>query len=152
MIALIAAMTTDRVIGHQNTLPWHIPEDLKHFKETTRGKTVVMGRKTYESLGKPLPNRHNIVISTTLNADVDVCTSVDAAIAKAQTYDEDIFIIGGATIYEQTLDLVDKMYISYVKGEYEGDSYFPEFDEANWEIEEKKEYDKFDLVVYRRKT
>lgn len=149
-------MTKDRVIGKDKTLPWHIPEDLDNFKRLTSGNTVVMGRKTYESIPKkfcPLPNRHNIVVSKTISAEdgIDVCRSIEEAIAKARSYGKEIFIIGGSVIYQQVLSFADKMYISYVKWEYEGDSYFPKFNKEEWEIEEQQNFQEFKLVVYKRK-
>ena len=153
MIAIIAAMTKQRVIGKDNQLPWHISEDLQNFKRLTVGNTVIMGRKTFASIGKPLPHRKNIVISGSLKAiaGVEVCASVQAGIEKAKSYGKDIFIIGGARIYEQTIPLADRMYISYVKKEYEGDTFFPKFDEREWVIERREDQAEFELVVYQRK-
>jgi dihydrofolate reductase len=153
MINIIVAMDKNRVIGKDNKLPWHISDDLKNFKKLTTGNTVIMGRRTFESIGKPLPNRYNIVISTSLSPTngVDICKSFDEAIMKAKSYGKDIFIIGGATVYEQGIQYADKMYISYVKKEYEGDAFFPEFDEKEWHAESKQEFPEFELVTYVRK-
>ncbi len=158
MVSIIAAFTKNRVVGKDGALPWHLPEDMKLFKELTSGKTVIMGRKTYDSLPakfKPLPNRHNIVVSRSLEstsiAGVDVCPSVEAALEKAKSYGKEIFIIGGASIYQQALPYAAKMYLSQVKKEYEGDTYFPEFDVREWEIIETREFADFILKVYRRK-
>lgn len=152
-IIIIAAMTRDRVIGKQGKLPWHLPEDMKIFKTLTTGNTVIMGRKTFESLGEPLPNRNNLVVSTTMDnrLDLDVCGTLQHAILKAKTYGKDIFIIGGAGVYEQALPLADKMYLSLVKESYEGDVYFPEFDEKKWEIERREDHPDFQLIVYERR-
>ena len=152
-INIIVAMARNRVIGKNNQLPWHISDELKNFKKFTTGNTIVMGRKTFESIGRPLPNRNNIVISTSLSPQtgIDVCKSVEEGIMRAKSYGKDIFIIGGAQVYEQTISLADKMFISYVKKEVEGDVFFPEFDESEWSIESKQDFPEFELVVYVRK-
>ena len=153
MIAIIVAMDKNRVIGKNNQLPWHISDDLKNFKKLTSGNTVIMGRKTFESIGKALPNRNNVVISTSMQPvqGIDVCKSFEEGIMKAKSYGKDIFIIGGATVYEQAISFAERMYVSYVKGEYAGDAFFPEFDENEWHIEKKEEFPEFELVVYVRK-
>ena len=153
MIAIIAAFPENRVIGKGNSLPWKIKGDLKHFKEQTTGKTLIMGRKTFESIGRPLPKRNNIVITSkdVENTGVDVCRSVDEAIEKGRGYDKDIFVIGGASIYEQFLPKADKLYISHIKEDYEGDVYFPDYDESRWEEEYREDKGEFEFVIYRRK-
>lgn len=153
MIAIIAALTPSRVIGQDNTLLWNIPEDMKNLKKLTTGNVLVMGRKTYESIGRPLPNRVNIVVSKTLKEveGVITCPTLNEALEKAKTYGKDIFIFGGATIYAQCLSLVDTMFLSHVKKEYEGDAFFPEFDEEEWNVVETQEYDAFTYKVYKRK-
>lgn len=156
MISIIAAMTKERVIGKNNSLPWNIPEDLQNFRKLTSGKTVIMGRKTFESIPKkfrPLPNRRNIVISMNMQPQqgIDVCNSVHEAIEKAKSYEEEAFIIGGSSIYEQTLPFAERMYLSLVKHNYEGDSYFPNFNKEEWSIESKKKFQDFELVTYVRK-
>ncbi len=150
MINIIVAMTKDRVIGKRNALPWYIPDDLKNFKKLTSGNTIMMGRKTFESIGKPLPNRNNIVISSSMQPvqGVDVCKDVNEALEKAKSYGKEIFVIGGAQIFEQTMDLVDKMYISHVKKDYEGDVRFPEVDLDGWNIESRQDFPDFVLVIY----
>jgi dihydrofolate reductase len=152
-IIIIAAVAKNRVIGKDNKLPWHISEDLKNFKRLTTGNTVLMGRKTFQSIGKPLPNRHNIVISRSMPATsgVDVCRSVEEGLQKARSYGRDVFIIGGANLYQEMLPYADMMYISYVKGDYEGDVYFPEFNEEDWAVEGKEDHSEFELIVYVRK-
>ncbi len=153
MINIIVAMAKNRVIGKNNKVPWNIPDELLHFKKLTTGNTVIMGRKTFESIGKPLLHRNNIVISTSLppTKGIDVCASIDEGIMKAKMYGKDIFIIGGAQIYEQTISLAGKMFISYVKKEYDGDAFFPEFDENDWHIEKKEDHSEYEMVVYARK-
>jgi len=151
MLSLIVGMTRNRVIGKNNSLPWHIPEDLKNFKEVTLNKTVVMGRKTFDSIvsmiGKPLPNRKNIVLSRSMQPQegVEVCS-----IQQILDLKEDAFIIGGASIYKQFLPYVDRMYISWIKKDYEGDSLFPEFSLDNFKVIEKKDFEEFEFVIYER--
>ena len=149
-------MTQERVIGKDNTLPWHIPEELKSFKELTSEQVVIMGRKTYDSLPpkfRPLPNRVNIVISRSMQPQegIDVCHSIQESIDKAKSYNKDIFIIGGSTIYKEFLPIADTMFISYIKGNFEGDTYFPEFNKEEWDIAETVEFDQFTRIKYVRK-
>ena len=147
MISIIAAMDKNRVIGEDNKIPWTIPNEMKTFKDLTSGNTIIMGRKTFESIGKPLPNRNNIVLSTTM-APVDgvtVCRSMN------DLPKDHLFVIGGSQIYKQTIPLANKMYISYVKKEYKGDAFFPKFDETKWQIESREDHPEFELVVYVRK-
>ncbi|MSS71639.1 MAG: dihydrofolate reductase [Candidatus Latescibacteria bacterium] len=151
-VILIAAMTRDRVIGKDNRMPWHIPEEFKHFRRLTTGHTLVMGRKTFESVGR-LPKRNTIVVSRSLPVEtkgVDVCRTLDEAIEKARSYGKDILIAGGAEIYRQALPLADKLDLSYVKKDYDGDTYFPEFDEREWEVVREEDHPDFVFVEYRR--
>jgi dihydrofolate reductase len=151
------AVSENLVIGKNNDLPWHLPEDLKHFKEITLGKTVVMGRKTYESifarLKKPLPGRKNVVITRQQNykvpEDVLVFGSLEDVFKNLST--EDLYIIGGAEIYKQALPFAQKLYITQVKGEYEGDAFFPKVDFSEWEKIEEDLHEKFSFLVYKRK-
>ena len=117
MIIIIAAMTKSRVICKNNNLIWRIPEDLKNFKRITEWISIIMGRKTYDSIGRPLTNRNNIVISRAMPKaeGVDICPRVEEAIEKAKEYGKDIFIIGGASVYAQTIGIADKMFLSFVK-------------------------------------
>ena len=156
MIAIIVGMTKDRVIGKDNQLPWHIPEELKSFKELTTNQIVIMGRKTYDSLPskfRPLPNRHNIVLSESMGFQegIDVCTSIEDTLQVAKSYNKDIFIIGGSTTYREFLPIADTMFISYIKGDFDGDSYFPEFDLTEWSIENTRKFERFTLVKLIRK-
>jgi dihydrofolate reductase len=153
MIAIIVGFPKNRVIGKGPNLPWHIPEDLKHFKEQTMGKTVIMGLVTFRSIGKPLPNRNNIVMSLEKVEipGVEVATSVDDAIEKAKKHNTDIFIMGGATIYRLFLPIADKLYISHIKKDYEGDVFFPIYDEKEWVPEYREDKGPFEFVIYRRK-
>jgi len=153
MVTIIAAMTPERIIGKGNDLPWHISDDIKLFKEKTTGNSVIMGRNTYESIGKPLPHRHNFVVSSTLpkTSGIQICKSLEEAVKEAEWYKKEVFVIGGAKLYRQAIPIADKMYISYIKKNYEGDIFFPEFDKREWKIMEKVDYAEFEWISYRRK-
>ncbi len=152
---IIAAVAQNNVIGSKNDLPWYLPEDLKHFKEITTGHTVIMGRKTYESiiarLGKPLPNRKTIVI--TRNQDYQIPSDVqryDSLEKALQSVTEDVFIIGGASIFKQALPLVDKLIITHVHKDYPGDTYFPIIDTATWRETERENHEGYSFVTYSK--
>lgn len=136
-IALIAAMAANRVIGSGNKMPWHLPADLKHFKRLTVGKPIVMGRKTFESIGsKPLPGRVNIVISSKPSyqpAGVVMAADLSLAlnIAAGHAVDE-IMVIGGASVYEQALPLADRLYLTFIQLNVKGDSFFPDLRQFKW--------------------
>jgi dihydrofolate reductase len=131
MISMIAAIGKNRALGLNNQLLWDIPEDIKHFRETTKGHPVIMGRKTFESIGRPLPNRTNIIISRNTGYQQEgciTCTSLENAITEAKKQNSnEIFIIGGAQIYEQGMKLADKLYLTIVDDEPEADAFFPEY-------------------------
>jgi dihydrofolate reductase len=134
-LALIAALGRNRVIGRDNAMPWHLPEDLKHFKATTMGAPVIMGRKTYESIGRPLPGRRNVVITRDpaklAGAAVDVVTSLDAALALAADAPR-VFVIGGGEIYAQALPIASRLVLTEIDAAPEGDARFPDFDRDAW--------------------
>lgn len=135
MVTLVVAMGLNREIGIDNQLPWHLPKDLKHFKEITSGHPIIMGRKTFESLGKPLPNRTNIVISRRTDwfqEGILIVGSIKEAIKFAKKIDEEIFIIGGGNIYAQTIELADKLEVTHVKTSLEADTFFPEIKSEIW--------------------
>jgi len=137
MISMIVAYANGRVIGKDGKMPWHLPNDLKHVKEVTTGQTIVMGRKTFESLGRPLPNRRNVVLtrSKTFSAPgVDVVHSKEEVLALG-----DVIIFGGAEIYAQFLDVVDRLYITEIDLDTEGDTHFPEWDRGPFRLVWKKE-------------
>lgn len=151
-ISMIAAVANNYAIGRDNQLPWHAPDDLRYFKSVTLEKPVIMGRKTFESLGRPLPKRHNIVITrnvdfTTPHPNVTICASLEQALSVAKekaTQDgkDEIFIIGGAQIYEQGMVHADRLYLTYVDCDVpDADSFFPRLDLAKWQIlsEEKQQ-------------
>jgi dihydrofolate reductase len=132
VISLIAAMDQARLIGRDNGLPWRLPNDLKFFKRTTLGKTVLMGRKTWESLGRPLPERDNWVLTRDAGfaaVGARVFNRLDEALAAAPA---ELVVIGGAELYRQLLPQVQRMYLTLVHGRFEGDAWFPEFDAAQW--------------------
>lgn len=143
IISMIAAMANNRVIGAGNAMPWHLPADLKHFKQTTLGKPVIMGRLTYESIGKALPSRLNIVISRDASLHLDdavTVTSAEQAIAAAQDAPE-VMVIGGGTIYEFFLPFCQRLYLTHIELEVEGDTYFPDFMAAfSWHKTSEQHY------------
>lgn len=168
-LSLIVALARNHTIGIDNKLPWYLPNDLKYFKQVTMGKTIIMGRKTYESIGKPLPGRINIVITRqadyqppNANDSVKVVASLEAARELAENLalingQHEALIIGGAEIYTQALHLVDRMYLTEVHAEVEGDAFFPEFDRNQWQAVAREDfaaeggnpYD-YSFVVYER--
>lgn len=152
MIHAIVAMTPDRVIGKRNALPWKLKGDLPRFKRLTAGHTVIMGRNTYESIGRPLPQRHNIVLDFEKRpiAGATVCGSVAEALETARSYGTDIFVIGGASVYQQMLPFVERLHISHVKHPYEGDVHFPDYDPTNWREIAREDYDDFTAITYDR--
>lgn len=128
-IAMIAAMAANRVIGRDNQMPWHLPADLKHFKAVTLGKPVLMGRKTYESIGRPLPGRRNVVISRQSapdNSQVEWVSSIEQALALVADIPE-VMIIGGAEIYRQCLPLATRLYLTQIELDVAGDAFFPDY-------------------------
>lgn len=142
MLSIIAAIGDNRELGKDNKLLWHIPEDLKRFKTLTAGHTVIMGRKTYESIGKPLPNRTNIVITkdNTFTAPGCIIThSLEEAIK--QSSDTETFIIGGASIYQQAIDRADKLYLTKVKGTFDADTYFPDYSRFSTVVSKEEKHD-----------
>lgn len=166
MISLIVAKSTNDVIGKDNDLPWHLPADLKHFKDLTTGHTVIMGRKTYESilarLGKPLPNRRNIVVSRSLEsapAGFEIYHSLDDALQSAGA-DDRAYIIGGTTLFKTALEqnLADEIQLTQIHADIDGDTFFPPLEATKWEETErghhaadaKNPYD-YDFVVLKRK-
>lgn len=148
----IAAMALNRVIGNGNQIPWHLPEDFKWFKATTTGHIIVMGRKTFESIGKPLPNRETIVLSrsTWSHPGVKTIHSLDELPALAA--DRQVFICGGAQIYEQTLPLCSELFLTLVKREVAGDAFFPKFEDQFELAEEIRDTPDFKILRYRARA
>ncbi|KQT25695.1 dihydrofolate reductase [Chryseobacterium sp. Leaf405] len=152
MTTIVVAMGEKNEIGFENQLLWHLPKDLKHFKDLTSGHPIIMGRKTYESIGKALPNRTNIVVSKKKNwfeEGILIVGSIKEAIKFAKKIDEQVFVIGGGNIYAQTIDIVDKLEVTLVKADLKADTYFAKIDLKVWEKvsetfhekDEKNEYD-----------
>ena len=164
MISLIAALSENHVIGKNNTLPWHLPDDMKYFMQTTKGHFVIMGRKNYQSLPekfRPLPNRTNIVVTRQQNFDAPGCQiahSLKEAIEMAARANEpEVFLIGGSEIYQRGLLLADRLYLTEIKSIINGDVYFPPFDRSAWQgssriphkADQRHAFD-FDFVVYEK--
>ncbi len=159
-LAIIVAMAKNRTIGIDNTLPWRIPADMQHFKRLTMGHHLIMGRKTFESIGKPLPGRTNVVVTRNRDLAIAGClvsNSLEEAIA-ACAGDDEIFIVGGADIYAQALGRVDALYVTEIQQDVIGDALFPEFDRTKW-LEASREIHRqetpvpleYHFVGYRRK-
>lgn len=141
-ITLIAAIGKNKELGKNNKLLWNLPIDMKHFRDTTRGHTVIMGRKTYESLGKALPNRRNIVITNDKNFvknDIEIVHSLLDAF-NLSSNDGEVFVIGGAQIYTQAITHAQNLNITHVDGEFDADTYFPDIDQSLWKIEHEEKH------------
>lgn len=164
IISLIAALSKNRVIGKNNDLPWHLPDDMKYFMQTTKSHHVIMGRKNYESIPekfRPLPNRTNIVVTRQQNFSAPNCVvvnSIEAALDIAfKNNEHEVFIIGGSEIYNQGLSSANKLYLTEIDADIEGDTYFPNFNISEWQelsrihhsIDERHKY-AFDFVVYEK--
>ena len=156
-ISIIAAMTKEGVIGRNNALPaWSIPGDLKRFRQLTTGKVILMGRRTFESLGKPLPNRWNVVVSATMKQDQEgflVVRSFEEGIALAMTLNPDgseIMVIGGSVLYREALAKADRLYLTVLDEVWEGDTYFPEFNMEQWKMVENEVQGSHSFCVYDR--
>lgn len=159
-LSIICAMDNNRLIGCDNALPWHMPADFAWFRKNTLGKTVVMGRKTFESIGKPLPDRRNIIITRDPNFQVngcETCASINNALDLTENESE-IMLIGGASLYQQTISQADKLYITEIHESFDGDAWFPEIDSSLWKeswreshaSDEKNPYS-FSFVIYGKK-
>lgn len=136
MISFIVAMDRNHVIGFNNQMPWHLPNDLKFFKETTTGHTIVMGRKTFESIGRVLPNRKHIVLTKSNNNfpdEVEVVQDIESIIQLSESNDEELFVIGGGNIFKQLLPYADKLYVTLINETFEGDVFFPDISMEEWE-------------------
>lgn len=133
-VSMIAAMSNNRVIGLNNKMPWHLPADLQFFKKMTLGSPIIMGRKTYDSIGRPLPGRLNIVLSKDEKLKIDGCTVVHTFMdaLDAAKGSEEVFITGGAHLYNNFLDKAKRLYLTLVDGEFEGDTYFPDYTQYQW--------------------
>jgi len=159
---MISAVAENRVIGNKNSLPWHLPADFKYFKEKTLGKTIVLGLNTFKSIGeKPLPDRKHIILNNDPNYKVPencfLAKSIDEVLEMVKN-DQEVMICGGASIYKQFLPLANRLYLTYIHQEFEGDTYFPEFDTKEWkeisrqdhQPDEKNKYD-YSFVILEKK-
>lgn len=162
MLSLIVAMDKNRVIGYKNDMPWHLPNDLRHFKEKTSGHTIIMGRKTFESIGRVLPNRKHIVLTrskTDFPDEVQVIHDTESIQQFAkENQNEELFVIGGGHLFQQIFPYADKLYVTLIEEEFEGDVYFPEIEEEVWRLvakerglkDERNPFDYF-FLEYERK-
>lgn len=162
MISFLLAMDKNRVIGKNNDLPWRLPADLAYFKKTTMGHPVVMGRKTHESIGKALPGRKNVVMTQDSGYMAEGCEivhSVDKAISLFPP-DKEVFVIGGAQLFEAFFPFADRLYVTYIDEAFKGDTFFPEIDETEWkkvsskkgDKNEKNPYDYFFIIYEKRQA
>jgi dihydrofolate reductase len=153
ILSSIAAMSRNRVIGKDNKLPWHIPEDLKFFRAKTKGHVMILGRKTFESIGKPLPNRFHIVVTRqedfkfedpTVEVVHDLPTAIELAHMLTTKYKakfgDEVFVVGGGEIYKQSMDVVDRIYLTVIEQDFEGDAKFPEFSEKDFKLTHKEDH------------
>jgi len=149
-IRIIAAVGSNGVIGRGNDMPWWVPEEYQHFLNLITNQTVILGRVTYERF-KDLPGKRNLVVSHSKNIKgVQVFPSVELALSSAMTFPETIYIAGGETIYQQTLHLSDALYLSFIKGHFTGDHYFPSFSETEWRLESREQHTEFEFRIYQR--
>jgi dihydrofolate reductase len=142
-ITLVAAIASNNVIGKENSLPWNIPEDLKRFKQMTSGHTILMGRKTFDSIGRPLPNRQNIVMTKDKNFEqegIKVINDFDEALELIKESNEDIFVIGGSKIYELFEPVANSLAITRILKDFEGDAFFPDINWELWQIEKEEKF------------
>jgi dihydrofolate reductase len=156
IVTAVVAIAENRAIGKDNELLWHLPKDLKHFKEITKGHTIIMGRKTFDSIGKPLPHRRNIVITRSKDLEIEgaeVANAVEEALALCMDENE-VFIVGGADIYKLAMPSTDRIYLTTVHESYEGDAYFPEIDYTIWKevASERHEPDEKHAVAFTFST
>lgn len=158
-ISLIVAMAKNRVIGNDNTLPWHLPADLKNFKILTMKHHIIMGRKTYESIGRPLPGRFSVVVTRSSKFEgCIIADSLEKAIEACAKDEDEIFVIGGAELYRQAINLADRIYLTEIDADISGDAYFTEFDDKLWQetgrvshAPDEKNLYPYHFVVYDRK-
>ena len=158
MVSVIVAVAENGIIGDKNTLLWHISEDLRNFKRVTSGHPVIMGRKTFDSLGRPLPNRTNVVV-TRQNLEIEGCKVVHSLEEALSLFspEEEVFVIGGAQIYAEALPLADRFYLTRVHHAYEGDTSFPKWNESEWSLMESEHFERgekyeypFTIEIYER--
>ncbi|WP_449536640.1 dihydrofolate reductase [Ferdinandcohnia sp. Marseille-Q9671] len=160
MISLLLAMDKNQLIGKDNDLPWRLPADLAYFKRVTMGHPIIMGRKTYDSIGRPLPGRENIIVTRDKTYHAEGCKvihSIEEIVTLSENTEQELFVIGGAEIFKEILPYSDRLYITEIEEEFEGDTYFPAFDKADWKViskekgikDEKNQYD-YTFLVYEK--
>ena len=159
-ISIISAMASNRTIGIRNTLPWQLPEDLKHFKALTMGHHIVMGRKTYDSIGKPLPGRDTVIVTRNADFAVPGCLAVNSleAALTVSHGEEEVFFVGGAELYRQALAIAHRIYLTEIQRVFDGDAFFPEFDKSQWNETAREKHRtegqngfEYHFVIYDRK-
>ena len=160
-LAMIAALADNHVIGFDNRMPWHLPADLKHFKAMTLGKPIIMGRKTWDSLGRPLPGRLNLVVSRQPDLQLEgaeTFTDLDSALTRAEQWAreqgvDELMLIGGAQLYAQALPQAQRLYLTRIEASPEGDAFFPDYDQAEWErVDSQAHPAEGDAPAYRFET
>ncbi|MDN4072340.1 dihydrofolate reductase [Fictibacillus terranigra] len=155
MISFVFAMDENRLIGNRNELPWYLPADLQYFKKVTMGKPIVMGRKTFDSIGKPLPGRENIILTRNESFQAEGCTIIHSVQQALERKEEEVCVIGGAEVFSLFMPYVQRMYITKINESFQGDTYFPEIDESEWKlvsetpgnVDEKNKYSHDFLVI-----
>lgn len=151
MIIIISAIGSNRVIGNGDGLPWHIPSEYNQFLSFVKDQTVIMGRRSFEIFKKDMLPERMVVVSRTLETDrASVFASLQDALEYSKAFPEDVYVCGGQSIYEESIPYADYMYLSFIKGEHQGNVYFPDVDESEWSVEKKEEHDEFVFVIYRK--
>ncbi|MBE9517206.1 MAG: dihydrofolate reductase [Bacteroidetes bacterium] len=151
MVIIISAIGSNHIIGNGDGLPWHIPSEYNQFLGYVKDQTVIMGRRSYEIFKKDMLPERMVVVSRTLLTDrASVFGSLEEALAYSKSFSEDVYICGGQSIYEESIRYADYMYLSFIKGEHQGNVYFPSFDEDEWSVEREEEHDDFVFVIYRK--
>lgn len=153
MVIIISAIGSNRIIGNGDGLPWHIPTEYQQFLDYIKDQTVLMGRRSYEIFKNDMLPKRMVVVSRTLKTDrATVFPSLPEALEHSRKFPEDIYVCGGQAIYEESLQFADYMYLSFIKGEHQGNVYFPDFEVGEWSKEKEVEHPEFVFVIYRRKT
>ena len=151
MVIIISAIGSNHIIGNGDGLPWHIPSEYDQFLGYVKDQTVIMGRRSYEIFKKDMLPKRMVVVSRTLKTDrASVFGSLEEALEYSLSFTEDVFVCGGQSIYKESIQYADYMYLSFIKGEHQGNVYFPSFDESEWTVEKKVEHDEFVFVIYRK--
>ena len=151
MVIIISAIGSNHIIGNGDGLPWHIPSEYNQFLGYVKDQTVIMGRRSYEIFKKDMLPKRMVVVSRTLKTDrASVFGSLEKALEYSLSFPEDVFICGGQSIYKESIQYAEYMYLSFIKGEHQGNVYFPSFDEGEWSVEKEEEHDEFVFVIYRK--